>query len=363
MLNVQNGELIHSFIYRTHILNGVSEFSNIITNNGCWASFPVILKNTLEFFKPIDDSIFLQLLRDVGWAQRSYEIFDCPASYRYELGKFFGKSGIKLNKSMSAEPIRYCLACINEQIEQYGYGTLNIAWHKDEVCKVHETGLFILQSKTRRETTDALKSIYRGIHPKAYSKFKYRKDYFHYPRDYEHGIKVDHMAPCLADAFKSFILQNFRNFSLELLGRNYRSTSYVTKKVMMIKVYKSAKRNNNKLFLDFWSSAAKPKDINTGVINRKTITEKMYKTAFDNCGNCKYLKCFANLAIIPIKPDVYLIKKCDKDYHLLKCYFESNGIYSYSEQTELLKKMSTGQKHHALSELRGNSLFDECYRD
>lgn len=190
MLKIQKDESIHSFIYRSHVVNGVSDFSNIITQSGDWASFPKILKNTLHLYQPIDDSKFLYLLRDIGLAPISDNVFDSPVTYRTHLLEFFGQGDGKTKVSKRATPIRYCLHCIKEHIQKFGYGVIDVTWARNFFCPTHESALHKVKAKNRKEAIEAVSCILRGVHPTKYEKPSSRTDYFSDSRKYYHEKNV-----------------------------------------------------------------------------------------------------------------------------------------------------------------------------
>lgn len=361
MLNVQKDESLHSFIYRTHVVNGVSDFSNIITAKGGWASLPRILKNTLHLYEPIDDARFLYLLRDIGLANITDKTFEDPVAYREDLENFFGKHNNKKRNKSNTLPIKYCLKCIKKHIQDFGYGIINVTWSNNSFCQIHKTDLYIARSKSRNETIDALSYIFRGTHPKTYEKPRYRSEYFYDFREYNHDKKCDYIAPCLANEFKNFISDNFKDFSLDLLGQSHSSVNYLTTNHMMTKIYESAKNSKYKQFIDFWSNFAEITHLDTGVINRKAITEDIYKSKKVNCQNCKHLGCFSNLAIIPTRPDERLPKRCELDHRILLAYLKYTGVYNHDECIQTIIKMSTKQKFKALFKFQGD-LFYRSYK-
>ncbi|XPF93120.1 TniQ family protein [Colwellia sp. RE-S-Sl-9] len=357
MLKVQEDESIHSIIYRTHIINGVSDFSNIITTKGGWASFPKILNNTIHLYKPIEDSIILNLLRDIGLAKITDKTFDEPVAYRDDLERFFGKNKDKKRNSTSSSSIKYCPKCIKKHIQDFGYGIINVTWSHNSFCPIHKTDLYIAKPTNRNEAIVALGYIYRGVHPKVYEGPRYRSEYFHDFRKYKHEKKCDYIAPCLTDDLKEFIKANWKNFPKGLLDKNYASESYLTEPYMMNQIYESAKKSKYKKFRDFWNNFAEIKHIYTGVINRKTITEEIYKSTKVDCQNCKHLRCFSNLAIIPTRSDERLTKRCEVNRWILLDYLEKMGISNYSKRQKIINKMSLKQKMKALSDFKGKDFY------
>jgi hypothetical protein len=361
LFKIQKNESVHSYIYRTHIVNGVSDFSNIIATGGGWASFPKLLKGTLHLYKPIDDLNFLNMLRDIGLAKITYKALNDPVAYRDDLEMFFGQYKGNRIVRQGALPITYCLKCIKSHIRKFGFGIIDVTWSRNSFCPIHKADLNTAKVTNRKDAIEALNHILRGAHPKAYESPSYRREHFHDSRKYYHEKNSDHIAPCLADDLKEFIKANWKSFPKDLLDRNYSSENYLTKPYMMTKIYESAKNIKYKRFEDFWKNFAEIKYIDSGVVNRKAITEAIYKSTKIACQNCKHLSCFSNLAIIPTRVDERLTKKCELNQRLLLDYLQNMGISNNVKRKKIMRKMSAKQKMRALSEFRGDR-FDRRYK-
>lgn len=361
MLTIQKDESIHSFIYRVHVVNGVSDFSNIITAKGGWASFPKILKNTLHLYEPIDDCKFLHLLRDIGLARITDKTFSDPVMYRSDLEDFFGKNQETRTFKQRTLQISYCLECVKSQIKKCGYGVIKVTWLGNSWCPIHKTDLYIVRTTNRNEAIKALGNVYRGIHPESYGAPKYRSEHYYDSRKHKLIKERDYIAACLKNDLEEFIKANWKNFPKGLLDKNYTSESYLTKPYMMNKIYETAKNSKYKKFKVFWSRYAETKLIFTGVVNRESIKEKMYKSTKTTCQNCKHLYCFSNLAIIPTRQDDRLVKRCELNRMLITDYLKSMGGVNYRVREKLVSEMSYKQKKDVLSRYKGN-LFHQHYK-
>ncbi|WP_417438882.1 hypothetical protein [Idiomarina sp.] len=353
MLKIQKKESIHSYVFRTHMVNGVSSFSNIITSKGLWAASPKILKGSLHLYKPVDDLKFLNLLRDFGLAHKTNDIFGNPASYRDELERFFGINKRKIGARQRTFPITYCLECIKNYIQNFGYGIISIDWYQNSYCSIHNMKLHIAKANNREQAVAALNFILKGEHPEDYESLNYKAGYILAPQKDSQKHINDYFLPCLVNDFKNWVTQNFKLFSKELLGAQYGSVSFVTKPYMMKKIYYSAKENKHQGFTDFFNKSSKVKHLDSGAINRGAITEKAYKSQTSKCHDCEYTSCFANLAIIPTRADVRLTRRCELNLLILIDYLAGMGISNYSKRLRIIRKMSTNQKMKALSDFNG----------
>jgi hypothetical protein len=301
LLKIQKDESIHSFIYRTHIINGISNFSNILSIEGNWLSFPSLLKGTLQYYQPVDDLKFLNLLRYIGLAKVTDEVFQDPLDYQDDLKRFFGCYKGDNKTRQKPKNIKYCLRCIQEDIVSYGHGMFKVGWWRNPQCNVHQTPLNSIYVSTRGEAIMALKAIYRGENLKNHSVESQVREYFYDPKVYYYNNKIEYIAPCLQNEFKLFIQNKRLMFSKgtsDLLGSlaSDKNTSkyYLMQPYVMEKFYNTLKNNNESLFIKFWNIHVKSKIIYTGIITKKSIKEKIFMDKNANCHDCIYHHCGAN---------------------------------------------------------------------
>jgi len=317
LLRVLEDESIHSLIYRTHVINGISDFSNIITIKGGWASFPKILKDTLQFYDPVDDLKFLNLLRDFGLAKITVKMFKEPLAYREDLEKFFGCSKSNKRIKQKSKQIKYCLKCIQEHIRDFGYGIIKLTWGSNDQCFEHSIPLYYISESNRKDAILALEAIYRGEQPKNYAITKYISDYFYDPREYYHSSDIDYIAPCLEQEFKVFIQNKRFEFSEKVsetvgisVNGQYTSESYLKQPYMMQKIYNALKITNEQVFNVFWKKHVESQRVFAGVINKRSIKEKLFKEKSANCQRCSHYSCGANLSIIKPITSPKLLYQC-----------------------------------------------------
>jgi hypothetical protein len=354
LLKVQEDESIHSLIYRTHVINGLSDFSNIISTQGHWHGSPHILKDTLQFYDPIDDSLFLKLLRDFGLGEVEREVFKNPFSYVEDLEKFFGcYKGVNKTKKPTSI-IAYCLECIRESIVLYGFGFFHITWHANSHCFKHKTILSRISFSSRTESIKNIATILRGEHPEKYSTPTYSSFSFHDWRDYRKAKIINFYAPCLVDKFQQFIL-NKRKKSKTILGMNYSSEYHVTNRYVMVHIYNYLKKNQPKLFKNYWNRYVKEIEVNTGVFNQRKIKEDLYKFANSDCSMCRVYDCNANLGIIKLRVNNRFLEACAANQMILTDYCKNvRGVYGNSEIKTLIEKMTIEEKSSILSSINGD---------
>ena len=196
MLKIQKDESIHSLIYRTHMLNGISNFTNLVGSTGCWTSFPKILQGTLCYYKPIDEPLILSLMQQVGLAMKPQSMFDNPMGYIDEFFDFFRLATYPKSRSFRNKKIKYCLNCIQDSIKQIGFGYFNVNWYYGDFCSKHNRPLLYIKATNQKSAINLLHLVYLGRNPKDYGECMRQTDY-----DYiyhNEKTQVDFIAPCLA---------------------------------------------------------------------------------------------------------------------------------------------------------------------
>lgn len=309
MLKVQAGESIHSLIFRTHCVYGIQDYSNIILSNGSWAPFPKILHETLFLYKPVDEFVFLSLLRDIGIGTPQDKLFSDPFCYQEELKIFFGGQDYKRYRKSRA-PLKYCLACILEFIQDYGVGFFKVEWNFLNRCKQHAKPLCIAISNSRKETLLNIKKILSGQHAMKFVVSESIIDNIINLQEYYHEKKIDYFSECLVNKIKEVIVSKAQKNSKLFLGKNYSSTSCISQRQIIESSYFHFKHQKPNLFNHYWKKFVTKTIAYTGVINKSSICESIYKFKKSDCQRCLNLDCSANLAIIPIEYKYPLIDKC-----------------------------------------------------
>lgn len=341
MLKIGQDESIHSLIYRTHIVNGDSNFSNIITLNGRWTSFPNILKGTLHYYEPVNDSFFLRLLRELGQVAKSDQLFKYPTQDQAYLKRFFSLySGLSKAKDHSST-INYCIECVREHIKNFGYAVLKVTWLTNTFCNEHNTSLFQIPESNRAGSVKALKSVYLGIHPKNYCTPKYVNKVSTDFRQQYIGTDTKYVAPCLNDEFKTFILKTRYDLPVEISKKagvklsHYRtSDNSLIRIFIMEKIYYALKNTQNQLFKEFWSKYAVTKKVNTGVISKKSLVETIIISKKSDCQRCEYLDCSANLLIIKTRQKRNLSRECEQSMQHILYRAYDQGLINLDQYTK-----------------------------
>lgn len=294
MLKLHRDELIHSFIYRTQVINGITDFSNIITKKGGWSSFPKIHKGTLHLYNSIDEQKLLYALRCIDLARITRDLFSDPFSYRKDIKKFLRLDFNSIRTKMRTISIKYCLNCIKNDLKEYGYGVMRLSWEGGRICPIHNSKILVAIAMSRTEAIKALHYILRGMHPYKYEAVSYMTRKFHMIGEYGHQKTCEYIAPCLENDFEKFIEEHWQDFHYILFNKYYSSPEYLKETHMMRDIYQLAKALKYERFINFWRDTSEIKRVYTGVINSESLTEDISKSINGNCQNCKFTNCFEN---------------------------------------------------------------------
>lgn len=296
LIKIQKDEHIYSYIYRIHRLNGIFDFSNIISSSGRWVTFPKVLKQSLHYYEPIDDYKFLQLLRDIDIAYYPRGDYEDIISYQADLEVFF-ECGNESKRLLfwGYKPIQYCLDCIKEHIKSSGFAILKFTWMHNDHCPIHKEPLYITKSISRKKTIDALNNIYSGKHPFQHSTSEYMKNSLFDDRKYR--VYPTCFSPCLMERFEQLILDKRINLfsSDKFLQSDYSGPERcLTGLLSTFQRYTRLKNIGSTLFVKYWRMNVEEIKVYTGVINKKSISENISKLKGKDCNKCNHIECLAN---------------------------------------------------------------------
>lgn len=159
-MKLAQDEAMQSWIYRCLLVNGVTDFSSVITTNGNWYLTPRFpIKHAKLFTFSCDKELFnLFVKSSMGLKNLS---FITPWAYAEEIRKYLRGMPQYMTRGGSA-PITYCTLCIRESIKVFGFGYIKSQWLFGRQCEIHNTNLISLHSKSRQKTVLLLGDILSG---------------------------------------------------------------------------------------------------------------------------------------------------------------------------------------------------------
>lgn len=311
MLERVEGESLYSVIYRTHVLYGISDFSNILNHSGLFRYRPTLLKGTIKLFEPIDEKEIKDYLLEMKWISSSKSLFTSPTAFIEELRLFlYGYRPNMLPWTKKNHEIKYCLDCIKENIQKNGFSVHKQVWIGNDYCHVHDIPLFYCKPEERNRSIKNLKRIFSGTHPDNYqvtqSSLKLAREFdFEYFTDNDTGGGL-YFAPCLERYLKKLspalgidfpeiieksIETNFQiEFNLDNAKELSNDLDYSIRHMinggadlkLLLKKIKNSKKKISHVTL------------RKGVINPNKFVFKIYKKKSRNCITCKSKMCPVN---------------------------------------------------------------------
>jgi len=283
-----------------HQVNGLTDFSNIITNKGLWAAKPKILKGTYRFYDHIPENKFLKMLRDLEIAGSQLKL--CyPSDYHKELILFYNKNGENNRNQYKGFPIRLCPTCIKEHVAKTGYGIMKIDWLQGDFCVQHNTPLFLYKSTNRTQSIHLLKKVYRGHFPEFLIPIKANNTQDDYYKTRWELYNKEYNAGCLQNSLKSYISKDWNELSSPTL-KEFNTYPDSFKKLFKHQLAKNPKnidnryrtlfeeRSNNS-FNHFLHEITEINTVLFGTEQIKTIKEVVHKNKNSCCAACKINDC------------------------------------------------------------------------
>lgn len=157
-------ESLHSFLVRTLLAHDPNvKPVGVISESGCWIREPFIHEGYEHLFSQHPDHLLLEMI-DISKRinGKGNLLFDNPANYASSIEETFF-SGQRLRKNYHTNhPIKYCLSCIEEGIQEVGYGYFRHFWSYSNICLIHEKSLCQLPELSFSKTISAVKSLLGG---------------------------------------------------------------------------------------------------------------------------------------------------------------------------------------------------------
>lgn len=314
------GECLHSFIYRTHLLHGIGELSNILSSNGSLRSYPRILKGTYQYFESLNENEVFNYFHDVKLMRYHANVFEKHFKYR-EVMLYFFRARARHLMRRNYSHLKYCMECIRERLHSNGFVYFSKHWVNNTYCDKHQVGYSFTLSKSRNEGKTVLQCLFKGEHPNKYSQFDWK--YNSTTSKFDTSIISTPMAPCLEAKFKEFIVTKRFDFP-ESLSRSlvysvtskHINDSFFLKNYVAYKVLKLLAENKIKLFTDFVLNEVKTISVGIGVIHQQSVLKPMNKHVDSQCNNCTYVECY-------IHPDLMRVRRKSEEVIIKKVLCES----------------------------------------
>lgn len=156
-------ESIHSFIFRSILLNGGTDFSSVLGSRGLWLSVPHLPTECNLLVTSYSDLDLLRLLQDTGLANEEHTHFSKPASYLGTLKRVFPSQNYSSKMRKGAVHVAYCTSCISDAIHEYGFAYFHGDWITESFCPVHNVELRVIPENNRKEAITIITNVLSGF--------------------------------------------------------------------------------------------------------------------------------------------------------------------------------------------------------
>ncbi|WP_417763796.1 hypothetical protein [Shewanella sp.] len=153
-------EALQSWMYRCLLVNGITDFSAVINNNGRWRKVPFFYKEYIPFFTFPSDKDILNLFLNSS-IQFLGSIPPEPWNYVTAIKKYL--YNYKGNENNGSIIIKYCSSCIKESIVKNGFGYIKTDWLYDNHCKKHSKELDVIDKNSKKNVLTMLRSAFLGM--------------------------------------------------------------------------------------------------------------------------------------------------------------------------------------------------------
>lgn len=170
---LEDGEFIHSFIFRVQDAVGVKDYANLLSSSGRWKEYVYINQDTKFIFDNHTEQDFILLLRNTGFdkkyspSERARELSK-PKKYLEDVSKLLNPTskpyGVKVPNYISRD-IRYCEHCITDMFNQHGMAFFKGEWQVSKSCRIHRQPLHQLTLDKKSSSVESIKMLLRGNLP------------------------------------------------------------------------------------------------------------------------------------------------------------------------------------------------------
>lgn len=300
MLEIAKDESLYSFIFRTHIVFGINDFSNIVTSQGLIQYIPVMLSGTLEHYHPIDQRKILELIIREYSLDYGQSVFEHPREIFIFLDYILSNKRKLTENRANGIHLSYCLKCIRDHINQHGFGFFSYKWSFINQCEIHRVPISSVKQSSSYNTLKVMKSVISGINPPDLNDHIFNKSDVNYI-SYTKNKKILHILPCLRVAIDLFVDDFLFNMGREsekeiirsAIGRGTHFSTYYSRKYRLKdlqNIFFYLKEVDNPKMEAFWNSKV-DEILLVNNVNPTNNTVVEHKVKDKECRTCRLEGC------------------------------------------------------------------------
>ncbi|KLR15363.1 hypothetical protein QM092_07010 [Enterobacter hormaechei] len=285
-------ESIFGFLFRTQLIYGYLDFSNIFRMNGMVRTTIIAKEELLPVYRRVNKKILYLM---INRSQREKISLEQPYSHLDELNRFL-QQGVAVLNGSAFFFVRFCKECLDECYKLYGIGYFKKEWEKNLYCNRHKRSLSEMTGREAKHSVDIMTRLILG-NP------LYDGDFFtNLPLKAElkkitgrvtRPFSLLYIKPCAILSISKWVVEKRHALSLILPGVEGNIDRALLLKKMsdnpeefIIKLYNERNNPNLKEFGVFLSQTTKNVIEKYGVFSDDEFRFKVMKSKNINCLNC-----------------------------------------------------------------------------
>ncbi|MEB5887500.1 hypothetical protein [Enterobacter roggenkampii] len=145
-------ESFFSFLFRTQLIYGYLDFSNIFRMNGMVRTTIIAKEELLPVYRRVNKKALYLM---INWRQREAISLMQPYSHLDELNRFL-QQGIAVLTDSEFFFVRFCKECLDECYKLYGIGYFKKEWGINLYCNRHKRTLSEMTGRRAKHSIDIM---------------------------------------------------------------------------------------------------------------------------------------------------------------------------------------------------------------
>lgn len=315
MIRMYEDESVHSFIYRSIKIMGMSCYGHVIGYNGLWRKHPTTPDKLAELFRMLPDALLLQILQREGYYNNVTTLrLESPEVIVFLLDYIFGGS-VRAGNSRGVYPVVFCKKCCAEMLKSSGHIWFKSFWRGSTHCPLHGCHLKDISGRSLAQTIENIDFIFHdsGIIDIDVSEKTSFGVFSDNRTIYADTKNIRFIFPCALYAISCFIKQYYSDLMLRLgsdesdniplffLGyhSSYRQISpvrFTTNREKIMRAFYDIQRNDYQSWRFFMDNGLRYEVRYMGFNQKNSIAFMSVISVEDNCSTCelknKGKKCF-----------------------------------------------------------------------
>lgn len=285
-------ESFFSFLFRTQLIYGYLDFSNIFRMNGMVRTTIIAKEELLPIYGRINKkALYLMINR----TQREKISLEQPYSHLNELNRFL-QQGVAVLNDRGFFFVRFCKECLDECFKLYGIGYFKKEWERNLYCNRHKRTLSEMTGREAKHSVDIMTRLILGgpLHDGEFIEhLPLKAELKKIRRRVTRPFSLLYIKPCAMLSISKWVVEKKHALSLILPGiEGNIDRALLLKKIsdnpeeFIIKLYNERNNPNLMEFGVFLSQTTKNVTEKYGVFSDDEFRFNVMKSKNINCLNC-----------------------------------------------------------------------------